>query len=225
MNQPAILLIDAGNTRIKWARRTTQGDLDGLGTCNTADPIHGKALWSHLDFDRVIGVCVAGDAVRQRVQAALPQNTPLQWLSGSTPLLGMRCDYATPHTLGADRWLAAYGVANAYPNAHPPLVLATFGTATTVDVVHWDPLSACSVFAGGIIIAGLASAWQSVSHSTAQLPDVSALPPANDAFASIPNSTQHALQLGAIDCVVKPTANNPDSFDQLPEKIKIAAQS
>ena len=35
----------------------------------------------------------------------------------------------------------------------------------------------------------------------------------------------HALQLGAIDCVVKPTANNPDSFDQLPEKIKIAAQS
>ena len=34
-----------------------------------------------------------------------------------------------------------------------------------------------------------------------------------------------ALQLGAIDCVIKPSARNPNSLIELPEKIKIAAQS
>lgn len=34
-----------------------------------------------------------------------------------------------------------------------------------------------------------------------------------------------ALQLGAVDCVVKPTANNPNSFDELPGKVKMAMQS
>lgn len=33
-----------------------------------------------------------------------------------------------------------------------------------------------------------------------------------------------ALALGAVDCVVKPTAANPDSFDELPAKVKIASK-
>ena len=33
-----------------------------------------------------------------------------------------------------------------------------------------------------------------------------------------------ALALGAVDCVVKPSAANPDSFDELPAKVKIAAK-
>lgn len=34
-----------------------------------------------------------------------------------------------------------------------------------------------------------------------------------------------ALYLGAFDCVAKPTATNPNSFDALPQLVKIAAQS
>lgn len=34
-----------------------------------------------------------------------------------------------------------------------------------------------------------------------------------------------ALHLGAVDCVPKPTSSNPDSFDELPRMVKIAAQS
>jgi two-component system chemotaxis response regulator CheB len=33
-----------------------------------------------------------------------------------------------------------------------------------------------------------------------------------------------ALALGAVDCVVKPSASNPDSFDELAPKVKIAAR-
>ena len=33
-----------------------------------------------------------------------------------------------------------------------------------------------------------------------------------------------ALALGAVDCVAKPSAGNPQSFDELPAKVKIAAK-
>jgi two-component system, chemotaxis family, protein-glutamate methylesterase/glutaminase len=38
-------------------------------------------------------------------------------------------------------------------------------------------------------------------------------------------TTMDALALGAVDCVVKPTASNPNSFDELPKLVKIAAYS
>ncbi|MCB5945299.1 chemotaxis response regulator protein-glutamate methylesterase [Acidocella sp. KAb 2-4] len=34
-----------------------------------------------------------------------------------------------------------------------------------------------------------------------------------------------ALEIGAFDCVAKPSSYNPDSFEQLPEKVKAAAKS
>ena len=39
------------------------------------------------------------------------------------------------------------------------------------------------------------------------------------------DTTIEALALGAIDCVLKPTAENPRSFDELPEKVKVAARA
>lgn len=38
------------------------------------------------------------------------------------------------------------------------------------------------------------------------------------------DTTISALALGAVDCVVKPSAENPNSFDELPAKVKIAAR-
>jgi two-component system chemotaxis response regulator CheB len=38
------------------------------------------------------------------------------------------------------------------------------------------------------------------------------------------DTTIAALALGAVDCVVKPTAENPKSFEELPAKVKIASK-
>lgn len=38
------------------------------------------------------------------------------------------------------------------------------------------------------------------------------------------DTTIEALALGAVDCVVKPSAGNPDSFDELPAKVKVASK-
>jgi pantothenate kinase type III len=162
-----------------------------------------------------LGVCVAGDAVKATLEKALHivalslnqhiKPTPdicIHWLSGLTPLAGLRNDYATPATLGADRWLAAYGLSQqlAAQSNTQAAVLATFGTATTVDVLHWDLANHMHVFVGGIIIAGIHTALRSVSSSTAQLPDMqTALGAAGEtAFLAIPNNTADALTVGAL---------------------------
>ena len=39
------------------------------------------------------------------------------------------------------------------------------------------------------------------------------------------NTAIEALEIGAVDCVVKPSADNPTSFDELPMKIKSASMA
>jgi type III pantothenate kinase len=207
------LLIDVGNTRIKFGVALAQGGYQYLSSCDTAGSIAQMADFLatfNLVWGRVIGVCVAGDAVKLRIDTAMKSfGFAIQWLLADVALPGLRNAYATPETLGSDRWLAAYGVARTQAAAQQPpaahCVLASFGTATTVDLIDWDAQQRCHVFVGGIILAGLTSSWRSVSLSTAQLPDVSALggvasaPHAAISGASaVPDRTDRALLLGAI---------------------------
>lgn len=206
------LLIDAGNTRIKFGMVGDAPEtFTSVGAIDTQASSEAIAIYLQeqgVTWAQALGVCVAGDAVKARLNAAVhamgTRGAGIQWLSGNSALHGLRNDYATPLTLGADRWLAAYGLIHGSHGTTQPCILATFGTATTIDLVHWDALQHRHVFAGGIIIAGLTTAWRSVSHSTAQLPDLSALVSAlntmNDDSAAcvIPNNTHAALQLGAL---------------------------
>jgi type III pantothenate kinase len=165
---------------------------------------------------------VAGAEVIQFIIQALPAKlaSTMSWLTGQTPLLGLHNHYSTPQTLGADRWLAIYGMLQGIkPTPPTPCILATFGTATTVDVLCWDRLAGAkktirnniseyientdgfnAVFTGGIILAGLTSSWRNVSHSTAQLPDVAVLAAttSDTGLWHVPNNTQSALLQGAI---------------------------
>ncbi len=203
------LLLDVGNTRIKLGVVDTAGQWHYLASLDThtSNPAawlvvltqHQTALNS---VRRIVGVCVAADTVKHTLAQLLHQRLSLNitWLTGQTALQGLSNQYATPHTLGADRWLAMYGVLQTpVPSGidpHIPRVLATLGTATTVDVLYWQ--KGCAHFAGGIILAGLQSAWQSVSRSTANLPDVSQIAINSAALLGVPNTTQAALLQGAI---------------------------
>jgi pantothenate kinase type III len=226
------LFIDAGNTRVKCAIRdgSAQG-FHVLGHCATSssaaemtaflqqalvpDVDNGCRTVQAVQTVQVMGVCVAGDSVKATLEkalhtVALSLNRPtnplpdinIYWLSGSTPLAGLRNDYATPATLGPDRWLAAYGLSQqlAAQSCTQSAVLATFGTATTVDVLYWDATNNTHVFGGGIIIAGIHTALRSVSSSTAQLPDMQAAvtKKGDQPFNAIPNNTADALTYGAL---------------------------
>jgi type III pantothenate kinase len=159
-------------------------------------------------IDRVIGVCVAGISIAHTIEKKLSSYIPclrgvnsITWLTGQIKLQGLHNAYATPHTLGADRWLAMYSLLNMQQPIHNiPCVLATLGTATTIDVLYWNNNQA--YFAGGIIIAGLKNSLESLASNTAQLPNISQWID-NKSFkqslnTAIPNTTDSALFEGAI---------------------------
>ncbi len=79
---------------------------------------------------------------------------------------GVTNGYANPAQLGADRWCGLIGAHAAYPGEH--VLIATFGTATTLEALHAD-----GTFTGGLIAPGWLLMMQSLGNNTAQLPTLS----------------------------------------------------
>jgi type III pantothenate kinase len=174
-----MLLVDAGNTRVKWAiaqSGTAPGEWIAHGAVAHAALDSLRAAWESHGVKRAIVSNVAGAAMRERLAALLLPLLPAaqpEWFGARAELAGMRNRYRNPEQLGADRFAAALGARSLYPGK--ALVVATCGTATTVDAVSAD-----GEFLGGMILPGLGLMLGSLARGTAQLPEASAnatLPP------------------------------------------------
>jgi type III pantothenate kinase len=183
MSEAPVLLVDAGNTRIKF------GWIDpGSGRREpTALALHHGALASLPRWlaamprqpRMALGVNVAGDAIAAALATLLGERgCAVEWISSSSEAMGVRNGYRDPGQLGPDRWvsllaLARLGAASATSadqsagsDAQPPLMLASFGTATTIDTLGPD-----QVFRGGLIFPGPALMRSSLAQGTANLPE------------------------------------------------------
>lgn len=188
---PALLLIDIGNTRIKWAwcapgsgADTAAGAPGGLavpweqsGARPHADIAQLVTAWRSLAaggpapavwISNVAGPVLAGavDAALADAFGAPPATVNWQRSVAHHGLLDN--GYREPTQLGVDRWLAAIGARHAVPDGH--LLIVTAGTATTIDVVTAS--AGRSRFEGGLILPGLALMMGSLARNTAQLPAV-----------------------------------------------------
>ena len=210
-----LLLIDAGNTRVKWALAkdgAALGAWHASGVVTHAELNHLPAAWQHQPVKRVIVANVAGPKLRDQLQLMLPSSVPPQgvtWFASSARLGGMRNNYRNPQQLGCDRFAAAYGARALEPGK--ALVVATCGTATTIDA-----LSADGAFLGGMILPGLGLMASALARNTAQLPQVrpGASPPptfadnTDDAIvagclAAQAGAIERACKLhGAADCII-----------------------
>ncbi|MBS0367076.1 MAG: type III pantothenate kinase [Proteobacteria bacterium] len=143
----SILLVDIGNTRIKWVR------VDGgrLGARHAA--AHGN--WKIADFSRrlfgdraragvratavtrVVASSVAGGRVDARLRsAARAYGVRVHFVQSVRVGGGVRVGYAEPWRLGVDRFAAIVGAHGLFP-AIPLLVIAV-GTAMTLDLVSGE---------------------------------------------------------------------------------------
>lgn len=170
-----LLLVDAGNTRIKWALvepGAPLGQWSTSGAVANADLNHLPQAWHGARIERVVVSNVAGQRLRDQLQLMLPPAT-VTWFAAAPELAGLRNSYRNPSQLGCDRFAAALGARALAPGL--ALVVATCGTATTIDAVSAD-----GVFLGGMILPGLGLMAASLAHNTAQLPQVEAgsAPPA-----------------------------------------------
>lgn len=182
-----LILIDAGNTRLKWAV-WSEGAWRAGGALPNEDV---EALASRLSAypPTWIGVsCVAGAAVRQGIECyARSQGIAPYWLTSSAELFGLGNRYVQPETLGTDRFAALFAC---HCKGLAPCILATAGTALTVDALGLD-----GVFEGGLIVPGAALMRRALAEGTAGLAI------SGGVCQDFPRSTADAIETGVIDAL------------------------
>jgi len=183
------LLIDAGNTRIKWALAEgawTGGaaELEG-GALSVA---HAQDLPQHfarLENVRQAWVSnVAGEAVARQIRAACAPLEP-RFIVARGMQCGVRNGYADPAQLGSDRWAALIAAWHLTGGA---CLVVNSGTATTIDA-----MSANGEFIGGLILPGVELMQRSLCETAALLQESQAR---NDVH--FPLNTADAILNGAL---------------------------
>ena len=181
-----ILLIDAGNTRIKWGL-FGDGAWQGEGALEHAHVGElGAFAQGCSGIARVFGSNVAGAEVADAIARALHGHAPApQWLRSSAACCGVRNAYDQPGQLGTDRWAALIGARALHSAA---CLVVSAGTATTIDILDADGL-----FRGGLILPGEHLMRRSLARDTAQLPF------ADGRFTAAPSNTADAIVSGCLN--------------------------
>lgn len=178
------LLIDAGNTRIKWGL-AENGELKQEGNLAHSQVNELAALCADHRVDDVWGSLVAGESIRSRIEAACP--VPVRWIHSERERGELRNHYRNIEEHGSDRWLAVLAL---HERHQGDVVLASLGTALTVEA-----LSAEGEYLGGLIVPGLRMMLDSLSKGTAGLQSIPG------SWASFPQSTSEAMASGALDAM------------------------
>jgi len=189
------LLIDIGNTRLKWVLQQS-GKLDSFGaTDHNQDDFSATLIsaWQLLALpDCIYIACVSSTELKQLLITIIGQlwpHCPIHEIHTEKYSHSVSNAYINPEKLGVDRWLAMLG---AFEHYSAPLCVVDFGTAITLDVIdeHGQHL-------GGMIMPGLSLLKQSLSKGTADLSFCSETHTqglANDTQAAIYNGCLYAVK-------------------------------
>ncbi len=187
-----LLLIDAGNTRIKWVLAAPAQKAADLGRWLAHGAVPHDAVeslardWGAAPVRAVLIANVAGATVhaalvrqlallQQGCAAPAPEDAlqrdpapTVDWFASAAQVAGVRNHYRAPERLGCDRLAALVGARALLPDR--ALIVAVCGTATTVDA-----LTASGDFIGGMILPGPGVMAASLARHTAQLPAIAAM--------------------------------------------------
>jgi type III pantothenate kinase len=196
VSEGPFLLIDAGNSRIKWSVVTQTGETLQGGAFEHA--VADLPDWSTIPTPASAWISnVAGSGVAERITGLLDarwSGLTRTFVRAQAQQSGVTNGYSEPASLGSDRWCGMIGAHAAYPGEN--LLIATFGTATTLEALLAD-----GTFTGGLIAPGWQLMMQSLGNHTAQLPFLvpdtarSALTASTGMFAT---DTRAALSTGCL---------------------------
>jgi len=183
------LLIDSGNSFIKWAQATDGSFIIESQCLTTAvSSLHEK--WANCDVPaRVIVSNVAGESVASEIRKVVTALWQLdaEFIASSENCCGLTSSYRQPEQLGIDRWMAMLA---AYRMTQNPVIVIDCGTAITIDLVNDR-----GVFVGGVIMPGLNSAFQCLRVDTDAVEKTSVI---STAASAVAQSTEEAVQAGVL---------------------------
>jgi type III pantothenate kinase len=161
-----ILLIDIGNTSVKWALL----DVNGLQAMfqqqypQESDETFFTELWKNVDKPhKVIVSCVANETMWDVLVATIEKlwNLKANRVKAVASGYGVTNAYAKPSELGSDRWCALIGACH---EANSDIVVIDCGSAITIDVANVS-----GEHLGGYILPGISMMKQSLGMHTAQV--------------------------------------------------------
>lgn len=193
------LLLDVGNTRLKW------GILDGGRISRTGSTRHTtlkesgfSPLMTRLPHkvDRVLVSNVAGPGFAAKLTRVLGIhcNAEVHFAHSQKAAFGVTSSYRQPRRLGVDRWAAMIG---ARAESKTALCVVDAGTAVTIDALnrHGQHL-------GGQIIPGLHLMARSLKSNTSGIGGVRIRPAdPGTGMALFANRTERAIQTGALNAI------------------------
>lgn len=184
------LLIDIGNTRLKWAVKHPNGLHSGQTFFLKSQPLH-KSLelaWTHLERPtRAIAANVAGAAVADQLSRwiRLQWSLDVEFVSSRRQDHGVRIAYPDPSKLGVDRWVCLLALRHFYLL---PACVVDCGTAITLDV-----LEKTGNHRGGLIMPGLELMKASLLQGTSEIADS-----CGAGRARLADNTGEAIESGGI---------------------------
>jgi type III pantothenate kinase len=136
----AILLVDIGNTRIKWARLDAGRMRRGHAAAHcgwTPREYARRLLGSGSAITRVLVASVAGEKVDRALGTAVRRaGVRCEFVSVPRRGGGITVGYLEPWRLGVDRFVAAVGAHHLFPGV--ALWVVGMGTAMTLDLISRD---------------------------------------------------------------------------------------
>jgi type III pantothenate kinase len=183
------LLIDIGNTRMKWRFQSPTG-MPSVGASTHASPDFRSSLlsaWSGLEPQTVLSSCVGPASARQTVMdvcAELFGAVPFHEARTLARIGGLAIAYPHPERLGVDRFLALLAAHRRLPRDQ---LLVGVGTALTVDALQGD-----GRHRGGLIAPAPRLMMQSLIDATAGI-----RPSAAWSIVDFAATTEDAIASGA----------------------------
>ena len=171
-----IALVDAGNSRIKWAFSCVDcndsSELNAVRSAFYGRPDERRAslteilesTWTaYASPTRVLVSNVGGDDVENTLTRWISDNWKIvpEFVCSSKKGWGVTNAYAHPGELGVDRWV---GLVAAYKTLNNACCIVDAGTAVTVDA-----LDQRGQHRGGVILPGLALMRRSLLEQTSKI--------------------------------------------------------
>lgn len=158
------ILIDAGNTRIKWGvlSNAVIGETDHVMHTDL-DDAGFAALASRLprQVDSAFVSNVAGPVLATRLTGLLAGGCELRFAKTAAKACGVTNAYPEPRQMGVDRWVALIGAWLEFGDA---VLVVDVGTAVTIDA-----LDESGRHLGGQILPGLDLMSRSLGTSTSDI--------------------------------------------------------
>jgi len=181
------LLIDAGNTRVKW--RLVGADTvvnSGFVALDASDPFNDLRAWSG-DIERIAVSTVISEDRRHHLQVQLEAlcAAPIVFHWAEHARGGLVNAYAETQRMGADRWHAMYG---AWCAGSGGFAVVDAGSAITIDYV-----ADSGVHLGGYILPGKQMMLRSLRQDAARIGFDISDAQAGEPGASTTECVQHGL--------------------------------